>query len=64
MECRNCPDRGNCKRQCMDLPTGKTCNDCLHTTWCVKAYGVKRESTHCHFEPIQFKPAPEWLRRL
>ena len=55
MECRNCPDRKNCQRQCMKLRNSKTCADCKNVEWCVMAYGVKPENTSCHFEPIRFK---------
>ena len=54
MECRNCPDRKNCQRQCMKLPAGKTCSDCWHFDWCKVAYGVKPENTSCDFEPVRF----------
>lgn len=28
MSCVNCKNVHSCKRQCMDLPKGKTCGDC------------------------------------
>ena len=55
MECRNCPDRKNCQRQCMKLPDGKTCGDCQYVNWCTTVYGSKPENTSCDFEPIRFK---------
>lgn len=32
MECSRCDyyKAHNCKRQCMDLPEGRTCADCVH----------------------------------
>lgn len=59
MECRNCEHLKHCQRQCMYLPEGKTCADCAHIDWCKMAYGVKPESTSCHFEPIRFKERKE-----
>lgn len=38
MECRNCPNRKNCQRQCMKLPDGKTCGDCQYVNWCTTVY--------------------------
>jgi hypothetical protein len=55
MECRNCKNLKNCKRQCMKLPKGVTCGDCANFSWCGVAYGVKPEYTSCNFEPIRFK---------
>ena len=55
MECRNCKNLKNCKRQCMKLPKGMTCGDCANFRWCGVAYGVKPEYTSCDFEPIRFK---------
>lgn len=55
MECRDCKNLKNCKRQCMKLPKGMTCGDCANFSWCGVAYGVKPEYTSCDFEPIRFK---------
>lgn len=57
MECRNCDyyKAKNCKHQCMLLPDGMTCGDCINIDWCSKVYGVKPEYTSCDFEPIRFK---------
>lgn len=54
MTCRNCDYKKCCKRQCMNLPEGKTCADCENIQWCQLAYGVKPENTQCNFEPIRF----------
>jgi hypothetical protein len=57
MECRNCDyyKAKNCKSQCMLLPDGMTCGECINIDWCSKVYGVKPECTSCDFEPIRFK---------
>ena len=57
MECRNCEyyKAHNCKRQCMLLPKGKTCADCVHVERCTTIFGAKPENTSCGFEPIRFK---------
>ena len=55
MECRDCKNLKNCKRQCMKLPKGMTCVDCANFSWCGVAYGVKPEYTSCDFEPIRFR---------
>ena len=55
MECRNCPNLKHCQRQCMDLPDGKTCADCVHVSRCVMMFGAKPENTFCGWEPIRFK---------
>lgn len=57
MECSRCEyyKAHNCQRQCMDLPTGKTCADCINVDWCTKVYGVKPENTSCDFEPVRFR---------
>ena len=56
MECRRCDyyKAHNCKRQCMDLPNGKTCTDCVHVVKCTTMFGAKRENHYCGFEPIRF----------
>ena len=59
MECRKCPDRKDCQRQCMKIPAGKTCGDCQYVRWCAKVYGVKPENRSCHFEPVRFKQKEE-----
>ena len=57
MECRNCDyyKAKNCKHQCMFLPDGMTCGDCINIDWCSKVYGIKHQYTSCDFEPIRFK---------
>ena len=57
MECRNCDyyKAKNCKHQCMLLPNGMTCGDCINFDWCSMAYSVKPEYTSCDFEPIRFR---------
>lgn len=54
----------NCKHQCMFLPDGMTCGDCINIDWCSKVYGVKPRYTSCGFEPIKFKAkAEKWAER-
>lgn len=57
MECRNCDyyKAKNCKHQCMFLPDGMTCGDCINIDWCSKVYGIEHQYTSCDFEPIRFK---------
>ena len=54
MECRNCDSLKNCKHQCMQLPDGYTCADCIHVDWCTLVYGTKPDNTMCGWEPIRF----------
>ena len=56
MECANCKFVNICKRQCMDLPEGKTCGDCLMFNRCKRFLGqwINKKTTKCSFEPIQF----------
>lgn len=57
MECGRCEHYKfhNCKRQCMQLPDGKTCADCIYVERCTLMFGAKSENTNCGFEPIRFK---------
>ena len=57
MECGRCEHYKvhNCKRQCMQLPDGKTCADCIHVERCTLMFRAKSENTNCGFEPIRFK---------
>lgn len=59
MECRDCDHykAHNCKHQCMYLPEGKTCADCVHVKRCTLMFGAKPENTSCDFEPIRFREA-------
>ncbi len=61
MECGRCEfyKAHNCRRQCMKLPEGKTCNDCIHVERCTTMFGSKRGDTSCGFEPIRYKAAIE-----
>lgn len=56
MRCENCKHIHSCKRQCMDLPKGKTCGDCALFKRCKMVLGqyVQKENTKCDFEPIKF----------
>lgn len=57
MECSRCDyyKAHNCKRQCMDLPKGKTCADCVNVVKCTTMFGAKAENTYCGFEPVRFR---------
>ena len=66
MQCCDCEyyKAKNCKHQCMYLPKGKTCADCVHVKWCAAVYGAKPENTSCDFEPIRFVDRVELGGRL
>lgn len=57
MRCGDCEwyKAHNCRHQCMNLPDGYTCADCVHDDWCFVTFGVLPDSTSCDFEPIRFK---------
>lgn len=57
MECCRCEyyKQHNCKHQCMLLPEGKTCNDCIYLEKCVFMFHGNPQNTSCGFEPIRFK---------
>ena len=38
----------------MNLPKGKTCNDCVHCYRCTKIFGVTITNTTCDFYPSRF----------
>lgn len=54
MNCERCKYLHNCKRQCMNLPSGKHCSDCVSVERCVKMFGAKERNTFCGFEPVRF----------
>lgn len=57
MECGRCDyyKAHNCRRQCMDLPDGKTCADCIYVVRCTTMCGAKPENKFCGFEPVRFR---------
>ncbi len=55
MSCADCKYLHECKRQCMELPTGCSCQLCVHVNRCVAMFGAKPENTHCDFYPVRFK---------
>lgn len=57
MECVRCDHykAHNCKYQCMDLPNGKTCADCMHSEKCAMMFHGNPQNKRCGFEPIRFK---------
>lgn len=63
MECRDCDHykAKHCRHQCMYLPEGKTCSDCVHIERCTFLMGtrVKPQNTSCDFEPIRFREKVE-----
>jgi hypothetical protein len=49
---------GRARFASMDLPTGKTCDDCRHFGFCSKFIGPEiAGNTHCDWFPIRFLPA-------
>ena len=54
MECSRCDyyKAHNCKRQCMDLPKGKTYADCIHVVRCTTIFGAKPDNNYCGFDPV------------
>ena len=50
-----CASKHCTDKTCMDLPTGKTCGDCVNSRHCKALYGVKDEYTHCDFFPRRFR---------
>lgn len=40
----------------MELPAGKTCNDCRHIGFCVNFLGDVRARSSCDWFPIRFQP--------
>lgn len=57
MECVRCDyyKAHNCKHQCMDLPKGKRCADCVHIEKCVLMFHGDPVNTRCGFEPVRFR---------
>lgn len=57
MKCNNCKFVNKCKRQCMDLPEGKTCENCFMFEKCKMFLGnwINEKTTKCSFEPIKFQ---------
>lgn len=41
--------------QTMNLPPGKTCADCIHTSRCVAIFGVIPEDQRCDFFPVRYR---------
>lgn len=55
MTCDKCGYLHDCYHQCMNLPEGKTCADCMHIKKCVLLFHGNPENRSCGFEPIRFK---------
>jgi hypothetical protein len=57
-KCRGSAGKVGKTFQTMDLPTGKTCNNCCFVTHCVNLYAKKPEDTGCDFFPVRFIERP------
>lgn len=55
MSCENCEHLHGCRHQCMELPEGMTCGQCVHVYRCSSIFGCNPESTVCDFYPIRFQ---------
>ncbi len=49
-----CTDRACTPADCMRLPLGVTCGDCLHVAKCVAMFGKKPTDTTCDWFPRKF----------
>lgn len=50
-----CPVCGpECNGDCMELPEGKTCNDCRHYRFCDDFIGLEGSETRCDWAPARF----------
>lgn len=49
-----CADKACTDKTCMELPTGKTCGDCVHTRRCVLMFGHTPSDTYCDWFPRRF----------
>ena len=45
--------------EAMQLPTGKTCADCIHAKFCISIGCTKPENTSCDFYPNRFNASVE-----
>jgi orotidine-5'-phosphate decarboxylase len=50
-----CVDKKCTPVTCMDLPKGKTCGDCIHTSKCVEMFGHAKIDTYCDWFPRRFQ---------
>lgn len=57
MECKDCEfyKMKNCKHQCLGLPKGKTCGDCVHFKRCNAIFSSYETRAWCGWAPIRFK---------
>lgn len=42
-----CIDKECTQETCMELPSGKTCGDCVHIKKCSAMFGHKPKDTYC-----------------
>ncbi|MCY1171543.1 hypothetical protein D9M73_116570 [compost metagenome] len=50
-----CADKACNDKTCMELPSGKTCGDCLSFRHCEAFYAHKPTDTYCDFYPRRFR---------
>lgn len=55
-----CADKACNDKTCMELPSGKTCGNCVHERRCCAMFGHTPTDTYCDFFPRRFaeKNAP------
>lgn len=53
-----CADKACTHETCMQLPTGKTCGDCVHLKHCSAFYAHTPVDSYCDFFPRRFVQAP------
>lgn len=49
-----CADKACDPENCMSLPSGKTCNDCVHFYRCSLLFGHTQTDNYCDFFPRRF----------
>lgn len=50
-----CADKACNDTTCMELPTGKTCGDCVHERRCCLMFGHTPTDTYCDWFPRRFR---------
>lgn len=53
-----CADKACTDKTCMNLPSGKTCGDCVHTRRCVLMFGHKPEDMAEHVPYLKARATP------
>jgi len=54
MKPRCCHEKSCTPEDCMILPDGKTCGDCVHRRWCENIIGKTLQDDTCDFFPRRF----------